>query len=125
MEEGGGLVLDCESSFNNNSLFQFSSDIDVGATPNLSEANVSSLDNEGLPTELHVLFQLPSHPAPFNSSSLSHPGDDPDTSLVTNGAPNIQYSISPPETNRIPLSSIARLRCPQCTQRFTDHYRLV
>jgi hypothetical protein len=60
MKEGGGIVLDCESSFNNNSLFQFSSNIGVGATPNLSQVNTSSLDNEELPgfdaTELHVLF---------------------------------------------------------------------
>lgn len=99
MEEGGGLVLDCESSVKNNSLFQFSSDIDVGATEKPNQASISSLDNEGLPgfnpIEHQATFQLQPHPAPSKFPSLLRPGDDSDTSLVTNEPPNIQ--LAPPK----------------------------
>lgn len=119
MEEGGGLALDCGSSVKNNFLFQFSSDIDVGATEKYNQASTSSLDNEGLPRlnpiEHQATFQLQPHAAPSKFPSLLRPGDDSDTSFVTNGAPNIQYSIGPSETNRMPLARIARLKCPKCT----------
>ena len=113
MEEEGGLVLDCESSVKNNFLFQFSSDIDVGATEKPNQAN------EGLPKfnpiEHQATFQPQPHPAPSKFPSLLRPSNDSNTSFVTDGAPNIQYSIGPSETNRMPSARIARLKCPECT----------